>query len=301
MASVDKCLASMARLSLLHASRPTTSMAPRCLTPAALVQTRHASVVRIKKGPAKKKAVPKDYQRYNLDKRGFPRFSLVEAMRILRAYEVGQPPASIKYDLAINLRTARNGPVLKSSLRLPHPVGTDLRIAVVCKEGSAVAAAASAAGAVAVGEESLFEEIRKENINFDRLLCHEGSEQVLQKAGLGRILGPKGLMPSARMRTIVSDVAKSIRDAAGSSEYRERQGVVRMAIGQLGHTPEQLKANITAAMTKIKAECAQVSEESHKEVHDVILSTTNGPAVSLSAKLVEDGETVTVEQLSGAM
>lgn len=222
-------------------------------------------------------------------------------MRILRAYEVGQPPASIKYDLAINLKTARNGPVVKSSLRLPHPVGTDLRIAVVCKEGSAVAAAASAAGAVAVGEESLFEEIRKENINFDRLLCHEGSEQVLQKAGLGRILGPKGLMPSARMKTIVSDVAKAIRDAAGSADYRERQGVVRMAIGQLGHTPEQLKANITAVMTKIKAECAQISEESHKEVHDVILSTTNGPAVSLSGKLVEEGETVTAEQLSGAM
>lgn len=221
--------------------------------------------------------------------------------RILRAYEVGQPPASIKYDLAINLKTARNGPVVKSSLRLPHPVGTDWRIAVICKEGSEVAAAAAAAGAVAVGEASLFEEIRKENINFDRLLCHEGSEKALQKASLGRILGPKGLMPSARMKTVVTDVGKAIRDTAGSADYRERMGVVRLAVGQLGHTPEQLKANISAVLAKIKLECAEISEESHKEVHDVVLSTTNGPAVSLSGKLVNEDETVTAEQLSGAM
>ncbi|EGX89722.1 60S ribosomal protein L1 [Cordyceps militaris CM01] len=301
MPAVDKCLASLARLSLLQASRPTTSMVSRCLAPATLVQTRQASVVRIKKGPVKKKSVPKEYRRHNLDKTDFPRFSLVEAMRILRAYEVGQPPASVKYDLAINLKTARNGPVIKSSLRLPHPVGTDWRIAVICKEGSDVAAAASAAGAVAVGEASLFEQILNDNITFDRLLCHEGSEKALQKAGLGRVLGPKGLMPSARMKTIVTDVAKSIRDTAGSADYRERMGVVRLAVGQLGHTAEQLKANISAVLAKIKAECTEISEESHKEIHDVILSTTNGPAVSLSGKMVSEDDAVTAEQLSSAM
>lgn len=207
----------------------------------------------------------------------------------------------VKYDLAINLKTARNGPVIKNSLRLPHPVGTDWRIAVICKEGSEAAAEAAAAGAVAAGEESLFEAIRNDNINFDRLLCHEASEKALQKAGLGRILGPKGLMPSTRMKTIVKDVGRSIRDTAGSATYRERMGVVRMAVGQLGHTPEQLKANIQAFLAKIKQECAEISEESHKEIHDVILSTTNGPAVSLSGKLSSEGETVTAEQLSSAM
>ncbi|KAJ6785233.1 hypothetical protein PWT90_05111 [Aphanocladium album] len=300
MAPVDKCLASMARLSLSQAARPTVSMVPRFLAPAALVQSRQASVVRVKKAP-KKKPVSKDFRRHNFDKTDFPRFSLVEAMRILRAYEVGQPPSSIKYDLAISLKTARSGPVIKSSLRLPHAVGTDWRIAVICKEGSEIASAAAAAGAVAVGEQSLFEDIRKENINFDRLLCHEDSEKALQKAGLGRILGPKGLMPSARMKTIVSDVAKSIRDSAGSADYRERMGVIRLAVGQLNHTPEQLKANVSAILAKIKLECAEISEESHKEVHDVVLSTTNGPALSLSGKFTNEGEAVTPEQLSGPM
>lgn len=81
MAPVDKCLASMARLSLTHATRPTASMVPRYLAPTALIQSRQASVVRVKKGPVKKKAAPKDYRRHNLEKTDFTKFSLLEAMR----------------------------------------------------------------------------------------------------------------------------------------------------------------------------------------------------------------------------
>ncbi|KAK8932370.1 50S ribosomal protein L1 [Metarhizium anisopliae] len=243
MTAIDKCLASMARLSIAQVTRPSTTPIPKFLAPA-FVQTRQASVVRIKK-VKKKRAIPKDFKRHNLEKRQFPQFTLCEAMRyakivfrvkitlrastngspsVLRAVEVGQPPASIKYEVHINLKTARNGPVVKNSIRLPHPVQSDWQIAVICPEGSDIATAATAAGAVAVGEETLFEAIRKEKIDFDRLICHEASEKALNKAGLGKILGPKGLMPSKRMKTIVSDVTKSIRDSAGAADYRERQG-----------------------------------------------------------------------------
>ncbi|QPG96997.1 hypothetical protein C2857_005598 [Epichloe festucae Fl1] len=300
MTAIDRCLASMARLSIAQMARPSPTPIPRFLAPAIVQQTRQASVVRIKK-VTKKRAIPKDFRRQNLDKRQFPRFSLCEAMRILRAVEVGQPPASIKYEVHINLKTARNGPVVKNSIRLPHPVQSDWQIAVICPEGSDIATAATAAGAVAVGEETLFEAIRKEKIDFDRLICHEASEKALNKAGLGKILGPKGLMPSKRMKTIVSDVTKSIRDSAGAADYRERQGVIRMAIGQLGYTPDQLKSNIQALLKKIKSECAEISEDVSKEVHEVILSTTNGPALSLSGNLHDaEGET-TSEALSGVM
>ncbi|OAQ64999.1 60S ribosomal protein L1 precursor [Pochonia chlamydosporia 170] len=299
MTAIDRCLASMARLSVAQVARPSTTSIPRFLAPA-FVQTRQASVVRIKK-VTKKRAIPKDFKRHNLDKRQFPQFSLCEAMRVLRAVEVGQPPASIKYEVHINLKTARNGPVVKNSIRLPHPVQTDWQIAVICPEGSEIANAATAAGAVAVGEDTLFDAIRKEKIDFDRLICHESSEKALNKAGLGKILGPKGLMPSKRMKTIVSDVTKSIRDSAGAADYRERQGVIRMAIGQLGYTPDQLKANIQALLKKVKSECAEISEEVSKEVHEVILSTTNGPALSLSGKFKDvDGETQP-EALAGVM
>lgn len=221
--------------------------------------------------------------------------------RALRAYEVGQPPASVKYEVHINLKTARNGPVIRNSIRLPNPVQSDWSIAVICPEGSDIATAATAAGAVAVGEETLFEAIRQDKIEFDRLLCHEDSEKALNKAGLGRILGPKGLMPSQRMKTIVSDVAKSIRDSAGAADYRERHGVIRLAVGQLGHTPEQLKSNIQALLKKIKSECSEISEEVAKDVHEVILSTTNGPALSLNGRLNDAEEKTSVASLSGAM
>ncbi|EXU97859.1 ribosomal protein L1 [Metarhizium robertsii] len=299
MTAIDRCLASMARLSIAQVTRPSTTSIPKFLAPA-FVQTRQASVVRIKK-VKKKRAIPKDFKRHNLEKRQFPQFTLCEAMRVLRAVEVGQPPASIKYEVHINLKTARNGPVVKNSIRLPHPVQSDWQIAVICPEGSDIATAATAAGAVAVGEETLFEAIRKEKIDFDRLICHEASEKALNKAGLGKILGPKGLMPSKRMKTIVSDVTKSIRDSAGAADYRERQGVIRMAIGQLGYTPDQLKVNIQALLKKVKSECAEISEEVSKEVHEVILSTTNGPSLSLNGKFNDvEGETQP-EALAGVM
>ncbi|KAI5461660.1 ribosomal protein L1-like protein [Mariannaea sp. PMI_226] len=300
MAPIDRCLASMARLSLTQLARPAIPSIPKFLAPAA-VQTRQASVVRIKKTTKKKRAIPKDFKRHNLTKRHFPQFSLCEAMRILRAVEVGQPPASVKYELHINLKTARNGPVIRNSVRLPHPVQSDWQIAVVCPEGSDIAREATAAGAVAVGEETLFEAIRQEKIDFDRLICHESSEKALMKAGLGKILGPKGLMPSKRTRTIVPDVVRSMRDSAGAADYRERQGVIRLAIGQLGYTPDQLKANIKVLLTKIRSEAAEISEEVAKEVHEVILSTTHGPGLSLNGKLRDAEEKLTPEAVSGIM
>lgn len=94
MATIDRCLASMAKLSLVQASRPTLPLVPRFLAPA-YVQSRQASVIRIKK-PTKKRTVPKDFRRHNLDKTDFPRFSLLEAMRYAR--KNGSAAMSIKTD-----------------------------------------------------------------------------------------------------------------------------------------------------------------------------------------------------------
>ena len=226
---------------------------------------------------------------------------LTTRRRILRAYEVGQPPSSIKYELAVNLKTARNGPVIKNSVRLPNPVQSDWKFAVICPEGSDIAQAATAAGAVAVGEEAIFEAIRQENFAFDRLLCHESSEKALNKAQLGKILGPKGLMPNRRMKTIVEDVAKTMRESAGAADYRERQGVIRIAIGQLGHSPDQLRANIQSVLKRVKAECAEISDESSKEINEVILSTTNGPGISLNGRLSDPEDKVTADALTSVM
>ncbi|TKX18256.1 hypothetical protein C1H76_9524 [Elsinoe australis] len=214
-----------------------------------------------------------------------PQFSLLDAMRYLKAAEVGRPPQSSKYELHVRLRSLKNGPVVRNRVRLPHPVKTDIRIAVICPQDSPAAQGALKAGAVLAGEEQLFDKIKAGEIEFDQLICHPDSLQKLQKQGLGRVLGPRGLMPSTKTNTVIKDVAAAVRDIAGASEYRERLGVIRMAVGQLGYTSEELQRNIKAFIDSLKKDMAGMSDRINKEIHEVVLSSTNGPGLSLNGEL----------------
>lgn len=92
-------------------------------------------------------------------------------------------------------------------------------------------------------------------------------------------------MPSAKLGTVVKDVAASVRDMVGASEYRERLGVVRMAVGQLGFTPEEMQNNIRAFVEGVKKDIAALSDRISKDVHEVVLSSTNGPGLSLNGEV----------------
>ncbi|KAI4244188.1 MAG: hypothetical protein LQ352_006902 [Teloschistes flavicans] len=206
-------------------------------------------------------------------------------MRYIRAFEVGHPPTSPKYDLAVKFRTNKNGPVVRNRLRLPHAVDTSTRICVICPPDSIHAEAAKKAGATVVGEETVFDAIKEGRINFDRCLCHQESSGKMNKAGLGRILGPRGLMPSAKFGTIVKDTGAAVKGLIGGSEYRERNGVLRMAIGQLGFTPEEMQANIKTFMTEVKKDLNLLSDSINKEIHEVVLSSTHAPGFPLNGEL----------------
>ncbi|RCI11322.1 hypothetical protein L249_7628 [Ophiocordyceps polyrhachis-furcata BCC 54312] len=319
MAPIDRRLASMAGTSLSRVTRPPATSLP-------LVQCRWGSKDKNKlKGRAKdnakaknnhanawnakpavkdkaKRLTPLDFKRPDLEKYGFPQYSLCEAMRIIRAAEVGQPPTLAKYELHITLQTPRAGAVIKGSIQLPAPAQNDWQIAVICPEGSQAAIEAAAGGAVAVGEEVIFEAVRNEQINFDRLLCHELSESKLKKANLGRILGPKGLMPSVKMGTMVNNVAKAMKESASAVEFRERVGVIHTTVGQLSNTATQLRDNIQALVSNVKRQCARITEEgTHKKIHEIVLSSTWGPALSLSGRVTDEGDTVSEQDVSGAM
>jgi large subunit ribosomal protein L1 len=153
---------------------------------------------------------------------------------------------------------------------------------VICPPDSKAAEQAKSAGAVLIGEDVIFDAIKEGRIEFDRCLCHVDSLPKLSKSGIARILGPRGLMPSAKMGTVVKDVASSVRDLTGGSEYRERMGVVRLAIGQLIFTPEQLQRNIKAFVDNLKKDIGAMSDRMNKELHEVVLSSTNAPGFSLS-------------------
>lgn len=188
----------------------------------------------------------------------------------LRAAEVGRPPTSSKYELHLKLKTLKNGAVVRNRLRLPHPVRTDIRVAVICDPTTPAGIAALKAGASIVGEETIFEAVKEGRIEFDRCVCHTDSLAKLNKAGLGRVLGPRGLMPSAKTGTVIKDVGASVKDMVGASEYRERMGVVRMAVGQLGYTPEELQRNIRAFVENVRKDMAGLSDRIAKDIHEVV-------------------------------
>lgn len=220
----------------------------------------------------------------------------------IRAFEVGQDPASIKYDLAVKVKTMKSGPVIKSRIRLPHPVRSDRRIGVICKEGSALAIQARNAGAVAVGEDSMFEIIRAGSISFTSVICDQASADALAKQkDLGRILGPKGLMPSVRNKTITTNVLKLLQEMAGADMYRESLGVVRIAIGQLAFTPEMLADNVKAFVAQVKDDCVALAQQGSKEVHEIVLGSTHGPGFSLNGGFNPTEPGITPTTLSSRM
>ncbi|KAH0545282.1 hypothetical protein FGG08_000581 [Glutinoglossum americanum] len=272
MASAKTCITQLGRTSLTTLGRTQYRNPPTSIINYFQQTTRHASSSNPQK--SKKKDVSKKKPRTNFtqyDLRAAEQFSLCDAMRYIRAFEVGRPRASPKYDIHIKLRTPKNGPVVRNRLRLPHPVKTDLRICVICPPGSKHASAALKQGAVLVGEDEVFDTVKAGKIEFDRCICHVDSLAKLNKAGLGRVLGPKGLMPSAKLGTVVRDIGASVREMVGGSEYRERLGVVRMAIGQLGFSPEEMQRNIKTFMEAVKKDVAQMSDRVAKEIHEVVM------------------------------
>ena len=141
---------------------------------------------------------------------------------------------------------------------------------VIVPADSKAAQEARSAGATLVGEDEVIKQIQEGIIEFDRCICHVDSLQKLNKAGLGRVLGPKGLMPSTKTGTVVTSVGPAVRNMVGGSEYRERLGVIRMAVGQVGFTPAELQDNIKALMDALKKDIAQLQDRVSKEIHEVV-------------------------------
>ncbi|KAI1924721.1 hypothetical protein LOZ64_000598 [Ophidiomyces ophidiicola] len=296
MAAPHKYLASFTRStlsSLLQPVRPSTTSSLPFLYPVQQ-QTRDLRLVsksKAKDDAAKSKKKRRTFKQY--DMKDAIQFSLCDAMsgrangtrgRYIRAFEAGRQPTSIKYEVHLKLRTKKDGPIIRNQLRLPHAVQTGVRVCVLAPDGSRAAKDAKAAGADIVGEQDVFDQIKAGKIEFEACICHSSSLQNLNKAGLGRILGPKGLMPSVKLGTVVDNVGLAVKNMRAGSIYRERSGVIRMSIGQLGFSPEELRNNLHTLVAQVKKDAASLSDQVSKEVAEVVLSSTNAPGFSLNGE-----------------
>ncbi|OKL64051.1 hypothetical protein UA08_00376 [Talaromyces atroroseus] len=228
----------------------------------------------------------RDYQQKDL--KLIDQYALCDAMRYIRAFEVGRDRESAKYEVHIRLKSRKDGPVIRNMVRFPHAVQTESRICVIAPPGSKHAKDALAAGASLVGEQEVFENIKKGIIEFDRCICHTDSLDAMNKAGLGRFLGPRGLMPSVKTGTVVDDVGIRVQMLRGGTVYRERDAVIRMPIGQLAFSPDQLRDNLRATLEQVKKDALQLSDRVPKEIYEVVLSSTNGPGFSLNGDFKSD-------------
>ncbi|HEY8189107.1 MAG TPA: 50S ribosomal protein L1, partial [Micavibrio sp.] len=189
----------------------------------------------------------------------------------------------ISFNLDIDPRQADQQ--IRGMTELPNGTGAKLRVAVFAKD--AKAEEAKKAGADIVGSDDLAEKVMKGEIDFDRCIATPDMMMLLGK--LGKILGPKGLMPNPKLGTVTMDVAKAVASAKGGSiEYRaEKTGIVQAGVGKASFTEQKLVENIDAFIDTIKR--ARPSGAKGNYLKKITLSSTMGPGIKLDLASLSSG------------
>ena len=191
--------------------------------------------------------------------------------------------SSVKFDetveIAMNLGVdpRHADQMVRGMVSLPSGTGKDVRVAVFAKGDNADKALA--AGADKVGAEDLMEDMQAGNLNYDRVIATPDMMGIVGR--LGKVLGPKGLMPNPKLGTVTPNVEQAIKDAKGGQfEFRvEKAGIIHSGIGKLSFSEDQLKANFDAFVDAIVK--AKPSGSKGKYVRKVSLSSSMGPGLKI--------------------
>jgi large subunit ribosomal protein L1 len=216
------------------------------------------------------------------------RYSLDEACKLLPGTKVAKFDESVDIAVRLGVDPKHADQMVRGAVVLPHGTGKSSRVAVVAKGDKANEA--RAAGADFVGAEDLVEKIQKENwTDFDAMVATPDMMGLVGR--LGRVLGPKGLMPNPKVGTVTADVTKAVRELkAGRVEFRvEKAGVVHARIGKASFGGDKLKENAQVMInTLLRLKPASAKGTYMKSV---TLSTTMGPGLRVdTAPLVADFE-----------
>ena len=180
-------------------------------------------------------------------------------------------------DVAVNLGVdpRKSDQAVRGSTVLPHGTGKDVRVAVFTQGENADKA--KAAGADAVGMDELADEFKAGNIDYDVVIASPDAMRVVGQ--LGKVLGPRGLMPNPKVGTVTPDVETAVKNfKAGQARYRtDKNGIVHCAIGSVGFEPQALVDNLNAVIADLKK--AKPSSSKGIYMQRVTLSTTMGPGL----------------------
>lgn len=206
-----------------------------------------------------------------------------DAFTLLKELAVAKFKESVEVSINLGIDPRKSDQMVRSSTVLPNGSGKTVRIGVFAQ--GANADAAKAAGADVVGLDDLAEQIQAGDLNFDVIIASPDTMRVVGK--LGRVLGPRGLMPNPKVGTVATDVGAAVKVAkAGQIRYRaDKAGIIHAAIGTVDFAAQALRENLEALLGDLK----KVKPSTSKGVYvkKVSVSTTMGPGLSVDQATLE--------------
>jgi large subunit ribosomal protein L1 len=204
-------------------------------------------------------------------------YVLEEAVKLLKAAPHPKFDETVELAMNLNIDPRKAEQAVRGVISLPHGTGKAMRVAVFARGDKATAA--KTAGADIVGAEDLAEQIQAGQIEFDRCIATPDMMAIVGR--LGKVLGPRGLMPNPKLGTVTADVVEAVKAAKGGQvQYRaEKAGIVHAGIGKVSFSEAALIENVRALVTVINR--GKPSGIKGSYIKKASLSSTMGPGIKL--------------------
>jgi large subunit ribosomal protein L1 len=215
-------------------------------------------------------------------------YSVEDAVKMVKSRANAKFDETIELAINLGVDPRHADQMVRGVVSLPNGTGRALRVAVFAK--GAKAEEAKKAGADIVGAEDLFEVVNKGEINFDR--CIATPDMMGLVGRLGKVLGPRGMMPNPKVGTVTMDVTNAIKDAKGGAvEFRvEKAGIVQAGVGKASFTEDAIVQNVRTFIDSVMK--ARPSGTKGTYMKKISLSSTMGPGVKIALASVGAGAAV---------
>ena len=211
-------------------------------------------------------------------------YTPLEATTLIKELSSAKFDESVEVHFRLNIDTRQADQQVRGSISLPNGTGKEVRVAVFAEGDKAKEAAE--AGADIVGSDDLVADIQKGEINFDAAVA---TPDMMSKVGrLGKVLGPRGLMPNPKLGTVTADVAKAVGELKGGKvEYRaDRYGICHVAIGKVSFDADKLAENYGALYDEILR--VKPAATKGRYVKSITLTSTMGPGIKVASDVTRN-------------